>query len=109
MRRCKRDLVAARAEERTRCLAGAGRDSFRIAGGEIEHVDLIERIAGLALALKHDSLAVGRPVALTGAPPFNGQATNSGEEITLLIFGRRQGGLYGSQRVAHARGQGFRR
>ena len=47
---------------------------------EIEHVDLIERIARLALALEHEALAVGRPVALAGASAFDGEPADAREE-----------------------------
>src|SRR5205814_3701573 len=67
VRRRELDLVAARAEERARRLADAGRDAFALAAREIEDVDLIERILRLALALEHEALAVGRPVAFARA------------------------------------------
>ena len=44
---------------------------------EIEHVDLIERVARLALALEDEPLAVGRPVAFAGAASFDGQAADA--------------------------------
>src|SRR6185436_11771473 len=74
MRGRKLDLVGAGAEEGARRLADAGRHARRVAGGEIEHVDLIERVAGLAFALEHDPLAVRCPVAFAGAFAFHRQA-----------------------------------
>ena len=55
---------------------------------EIERVDLIEGIAGLALALKHDPLAVGRPVAFARALAFDRQPADARQEVALLVRGR---------------------
>ena len=45
----------------------------RLAGRQIDGVDLVEGVAGLALALKDETLAVGRPVPFACAPAFNRQ------------------------------------
>src|SRR5581483_3470576 len=66
VRRRALDLVAAGPEERARRLADARRDASGFAGGEIQHVNLIERVARLALALEDEPFAVRRPVAFTG-------------------------------------------
>ena len=88
VRRRELDLVAARTEERAGGLADAGRDPLGVAARQIEHVDLIERVARLALALEDQPLAVRRPVAFAGALALDGQAADAGEEIALLIGGR---------------------
>ena len=84
---CRRelDLVAARAEERAGRLAQAGRDALGVAARQIEHVDLIERVAGLALALKNEPLAIGRPVALAGTFALDGEPADARQEVALLI------------------------
>ncbi len=46
----------------------------------IHQVDLIKGIARLPLALKDQPLAVGRPVALAGAPAFHRQAPDPAEK-----------------------------
>ena len=84
MRRREFDLGAVRPEERARRLADARRDALGIAGRQIEHVDLIEGIAGLALALEHQPLAVRRPVAFAGALAFDGQPPDAAQEIAFL-------------------------
>ena len=55
-------------------------------------IDLVEGIARLALALEHEPLAVGRPVAFAGALAFDGQPPDAGQEVALLV----------SRRVLHA-------
>ena len=52
---------------------------------EVEHVDLIEGIARLALALEHEPLAVRRPVAFAGAPAFDGEPPDARQEVALLV------------------------
>src|SRR5439155_2049997 len=101
VRRRELDLVAAGTEERARRLAGARRDALRLAGAEVEHIDLIEGIPGLTLALKDEPLAVRRPVAFAGAPPFDGEPPNTRQEITLLVGGR---GLHRAERRDGHRG-----
>src|SRR5262249_38792977 len=82
------DLVGAGPEERAGGLADAGRDALGLAGREVEHVDLVERVARLALALKDQALAVRRPVALARAAPFDGQPAHARPEVALLIARR---------------------
>ena len=89
VRRRELDLVLARTEERARRLADAGRDAFGLAGREVEHVDLIERIARLALALEHETLAVGRPIAFAGAAPLYREPPDPRQKIALPIRGCR--------------------
>ena len=57
-------------------LPDAGRDARRVAGLHVHQIDLIEGIAGLALALKDELLAVVRPVALAGAAALDRQAAD---------------------------------
>src|SRR6185295_3810997 len=84
VRRCELELVAVGTEERACGLADARRDAFGLAAPEIEDVNLIEGIARLALALKHDPLAVRRPVTLARASAFDGQAPHARQKVTLL-------------------------
>src|SRR5216684_875754 len=89
MRRRELDLVAAGAEKCAGGLAQAGRNAFGVAGRQIEHVDLIEGVPRLALALTDEALAVGRPVALAGTLALDRESTDAGQEVALLI--RRHG------------------
>src|SRR5207247_2753182 len=68
VRRREFDLVGTRTEKRARRLAQARRNAFGFSRCEIECVDLVERIPGFTLALKHETFAVGPPVPL--APPL---------------------------------------
>ena len=81
MRGRKLDLVGSRAEERAGRLAVPGEMRLVSPVVEVERVDLIERIARLALALKHEPLAVRRPVALAGAPSLDRQPADARQEI----------------------------
>src|SRR5262249_23059535 len=85
MRRGELDLVGAGTEERAGRLANAGRDPLGLAGAEIDDVDLVEGVARFALALKHEALAVSRPVALSRAFTLDGEPSSPGEEIAFLI------------------------
>ena len=58
MRRGEEHFIAARTKESARCLAGAGRDAVTVAAFEIEEIDLVEGILGLAFALEDERLAV---------------------------------------------------
>src|SRR5207247_5141348 len=89
------NLVAAGTKERAGRFAQTGRDALAVAGREIERVDLIEGITRLALALKDEALAVGRPVAFSGAASLDGETADAAEEIALL---RRAGGLLRRER-----------
>src|SRR5687767_589765 len=84
MSRREHDFAAAGTEERARGLAHAGRNTLRFTVRQIEHVDLIEGVAGFALALEDEALAVGRPVTFAGAFALDGQAANAAEKIALL-------------------------
>src|SRR6185503_20264199 len=88
MCRREQDLVAAGTEEGAGRLAVTRRDALGVAGRQVERVDLIEGVARLALALKDQPLAVGRPVALTSAATFDRQPPDAGQEITLPVLGR---------------------
>ncbi len=79
----EQDVVGRRVDERARGLASAGRDPGRAAAGQVEAVNLIEGIARLALALEHQRLAVGGPVAFARAPSLHGEAPDPGEEVSL--------------------------
>jgi hypothetical protein len=89
VRRGEEDFVAVRTEERAGGLAHAWRDPLRIAGGEVEDVNLVERVAGLAFALEHQPLAVRRPIALAGALALDGEAADPRQEVALLACRRR--------------------
>ena len=54
-----------------------------VAAGHVHQVDLIERIARLALALKDELTAVLRPVAFAGPAAFDGEPADPGEEVAL--------------------------
>ena len=97
VRRGEQNLVGAGAEEAARRLAQAGRDAGGVAGREVHHVHLIERIAGLPLALQHEPLAVRRPVAFAGPPPLDREPAHARQEVALLVGGRRLGGKSGGQ------------
>jgi hypothetical protein len=86
MRRREQDFVGAGTEERAGGLSQAGRDPFHIATAQIECVDLVKRVARFALALENEALAVGRPVAFSGAAAFDGQAPDAREKVTFLIL-----------------------
>jgi hypothetical protein len=58
MRRRELDFVRPRPEEGARRLSIARRDTRRVAGRQVERIDLVERIAGLAFALKDKLFAV---------------------------------------------------
>src|SRR5207344_2985163 len=66
--------VGARPEKRARRFSEAWRNPFRVTAVQIERVDLVEGVAGLPFALEHETLAVGRPVALAGSLPLDRQA-----------------------------------
>src|SRR5436190_6860435 len=89
MRGSELDLVRPGPEERTGRLSVARRDALGVAGRQVERVDLIERIARLTLALKHEPLAVGRPVAFARATAFDRQPADAREEIGFVIFASR--------------------
>ena len=59
-----------------------------VAGREVEQVDLEERIARLALALKDEALAVGAEIAFSGAFAGEGKLPHAGEERRLGIAPR---------------------
>jgi len=88
MCRRKQDLVGAGTEEGAGRLAVARRDALGVAGRQVERVDLIERVARLALALKDQPPAVRRPVALACAATFDRQPADARQEITLFVLGR---------------------
>ena len=89
VRRAEHDLVAAGTEERARRLAHAGRDSLGVAGGEVEHEDLVERVGRVTLALEDQALAVGRPVAFTRALALDRQPADAAQEGPLTRRGLR--------------------
>ena len=80
MRRREQHAIRSRTEERAGGLADAGRNTVGVPGGEIEMVDLEERIAGFPLALEDERLAVGGEVAFTGAASLEGDLPRLGEE-----------------------------
>ena len=94
------DLAAAGTEERARGLAHAGRDALGVAAGEVEHVDLVEGIARLALALEHEPLAVRRPVAFAGALAFDREPADAAQEVSLLRWSGRLLSATGTQSSA---------
>jgi hypothetical protein len=88
----EQDLRAARPEERARRLAVAGRDALGFPDVQVEHVDLIERVAWLTLALEDEAVAIRRPVAFAGATAFHGQPPDTREEVAFLKLCRGLGG-----------------
>ena len=96
--------ILSRPEERARGLAKTRRDAFGVAAVEIERVDLIEGIAGLALALKDEALAVRRPVALAGALAFDGEPPDAREEVALLVSRSRGLERQGTERERERQG-----
>src|ERR1700687_1681653 len=97
-----------RTEERARCLADACRDAFDVAAREVHHIDLVERIALFALALKDQSPAVGGPVAFPRPAAFDGEAPDPREELALLRrllgSGLQRGPRGGRGRTPHRQG-----
>ena len=83
MRGGEEDVAGFGVEERAGGLARAGRDARDVAGGHVHHVDLVERIARLALALEHQPASVLRPVAFAGAAAFHREAPRPREEVAL--------------------------
>src|SRR4030095_5864609 len=60
-----------------------------VAGFQVEEIDLIERIAGFALALKNQGFAVRCEIAFATPLAFEGQPTDFGEEGMFGIVGGR--------------------
>ncbi len=73
VRRCEQDLPGSRPEKRAGGLALPRRNAPRVPGFEVELVDLVERIARLALALEHELLPVRREIALSRSLALEGQ------------------------------------
>ena len=63
-------FIALRPKESARRLARSWRDALRVARFQVEHVDLVEWIVRLPLALKDQRLAVRREVTFAAAFPF---------------------------------------
>ena len=102
MRGGEQHLVGARSEEGAGRLADAGRDPVGVAGGEIEDVDLEERIAGFALALEDERLAVRGEIALAGTTAFVGELPGIGEKTPLVgVSGKRGHGVKGYCRIGN--------
>ncbi len=57
-----------------------GGDALGVAAGEIEYVDLIEGVARLAFALKHEALSVRRPVSFARALAFDRESAHAREK-----------------------------
>jgi hypothetical protein len=65
-------------EEGAGGFARAGRDAMTVAGFQVEQVDLIERIARFAFALKDEGATIMRKIAFPTPPAFKGELTNVG-------------------------------
>ena len=65
------------------------RDAGRVAGFEIERVNLVERIVSLAFTLKDQLGAVGAKVAFAAAPTLEGELPDAGEKRALPLGGVR--------------------
>src|SRR5918993_3925297 len=77
------DVARGWIDERTGGLADTRRDTGRIPGLHVHEVNLVKRIAGLALALKDELAAVGRPVAFASATAFDRQPADARQELAL--------------------------
>ena len=86
------DRRAVRANEGAGRLADSGRHLAGVSGGQIEQVDLVERILRPPFALEHELAAVGREVTLAGALSLVDQAPGSVQERALVECVVRGGG-----------------
>ena len=87
--------IAARMDPRAGRLARSGRDSLHVAGGQIEQVDLVERIRGVAFRLEDQALAVATEIALAGPPSLERKLPGIGQPACLVV------GLVGRTRHRH--------
>src|SRR5207244_3048869 len=72
-------------EEPAGCLSYSRRDAVDVSRGEIQNVNLVERIIRLAFALKDERLAIGREITFTAATSFEDKLSDVGEESGLLF------------------------
>src|SRR3972149_6773526 len=72
-------------EKRASGLSLTRREALRLPRREIQLVDLIEGLPGLALALKYHLFSVRREIPLAGTTPFEGEPPRAGEEVFLGI------------------------
>ena len=70
-------------------------DPARVPGGQVDLVDLEERIPRFALALEDELVAVGRKIALAGPAPLERHAAHAAEEVRFRPLGdvARAGGV----------------
>src|SRR5690606_15393214 len=85
----EQDVAGHGAEERACGLSGPRRYPLRVARGEVERIDLVERIARLPLALKHELAPVAGPVPLASTSPVEGETPHAAEERTLTLASTR--------------------
>ncbi len=86
MRGSEEHFIFPRPEERAGRLSHSGRNAASVSRGEIQRVDLVERIVRFALALKDERLAIGREITFPAAPPLEDELPGVGEE-PRLVFG----------------------
>tara|TARA_B100000678_G_scaffold23626_1_gene17975 strand:+ start:1332 stop:1727 length:396 start_codon:yes stop_codon:yes gene_type:complete len=89
MRRAEEHPPAAGVKKCAGGLAVSRRDTRRVAGFEIERVNLVERIASLPFALKDQLGAVGAEVAFAAAPALEGELPDTREKRALPLGGMR--------------------
>ena len=89
MRRAKEHSPAVGVKKCAGGLAVSRRDTGRVAGLEIERVNLVKRIASLPFALKYQLGAVGAEVAFAAAPTLEGELPDAGEKRALPFGGMR--------------------
>ena len=95
MRGGEHQLVGPRTEKGAGGLAVAGRDAVAVAALQIQQMDLVKWIRGIAFTLKDQRLAIRGEVTLAAAPPFKDQLPRVGEQTGLGFgggLGRRAGG-----------------
>ena len=85
MRRGELDFVGAGPEEGAGGLAHAWRDARGLAARQVKGVNLKERIPWLALALKNEAPAIGRPITFARPASFNSEAPDPRQEVLLLV------------------------
>ena len=74
-------FLAARAKKGASGFANARRDTVAVAGFEVQEVNLVERVARLAFALKNQGLSFGRKITFTAAPAFESELANVRQKL----------------------------
>jgi hypothetical protein len=83
---CEQDIVAAGPEKGTRRFSDARRHPGRIAGFQVQRVDLIERVARLTLALKDECPTIRGEVSLATAAPFIDELSGFRQEPGFVSY-----------------------